>query len=95
MNTETRNFSLKVLFIDKMYPKAQSIKYTTAGHVNPEKPILEKNGDRVPPTCAMVLPLLSTVYKYEEKINLTLSCAIVRIRTIGRGLQKNSQRTFA
>ena len=26
---------------------------------------------------------------------LTLSCAIVRIRTIGRGLQKNGQRTFA
>ena len=26
---------------------------------------------------------------------LTLPCAIVRIRTIGRGLQKNCQRTFA
>ena len=31
---------------------------TTAGHVNPEKPILEKkNGDRVPPINATVLPL--------------------------------------
>ena len=30
-----------------------------------------------------------------HKYCLTLSCAIVRIRTIGRGLQKNGQRTFA
>ena len=29
------------------------------------------------------------------KPGLTLSCAIVRIRMIGRDLQKNGQRTFA
>ena len=51
--------------------------FSIAGHVNPEKPIWKKTGDREPPTSAMVLAFgvlrPATVYKYEKIIKLEVN----------------------
>ena len=58
-NTHFNSQQTQVYFINRkcLNKCILKYKYTTARHVNPEKPILEKNGDRVPPTSAMVQPL--------------------------------------